>query len=118
MEEIQLNFTMKEFGKVCVITINEPRIDTLKAPELKTELLRIIAGGWKYVLLNLMNVQAVDSSGLGSITFGKRQLNEVGGALGLCCLQDKVLSLMRIAKLDRVFKIYATESEGLERIQE
>jgi anti-anti-sigma factor len=116
MSDSTLDYSVAEHDKICLVTINETKIDTLVAPGLKTELLKLIAGGWKYVILNLEKVESIDSSGLGAVTFGKRQMNDVGGILGLCCMQNKVLTMMKITKLDRVFSIYENAEEGLSRI--
>ncbi len=116
MSEPQISYAIHEHDTVCILEIKEKRIDSLIAPAFKTELLRLIASDWKYILVNLENVDAIDSSGLGALTFGQRQLNEVNGSIALCCPKEKVATLFRISKLDRVFSIYDTSDEGLREI--
>ena len=116
MSEPQFDYSVSQFDDVFVVKIHEPRLDTSLAPIFKTELLRLIAGGTKKILVNLEEVKSIDSSGLGSLTFGRRQMDEIGGEISVCCLQDKVLTLFRIAKLERVFSIFDTQEQGLETI--
>ena len=113
MSESHFDYSISQKGKVHIIAIHDPRLDSTKAPRFKTELLRVIAGGAKNVLVNLRDVETIDSSGLGILTFGRRQMDENGGTLSVCCLQDKVLTLFNIAKLDRVFSVFDTEEDGI-----
>jgi len=113
-----IQYKIKQVDDVCVVIIEETRIDSFKAPSFKTEMLRLIGDGWKYILINLSAVDVIDSSGLGALTFGKRQLDEIGGTLAVCCSRDKVLTLFRISKLDKYFDIYNTEEEGILQIRE
>lgn len=116
MSESHFDYSVSQKGEVYIIVIHDPRLDSTKAPRFKTELLRVIAGGAKKVLINLRDVETIDSSGLGILTFGRRQMDDNGGTLSVCCLQDKVLRLFNIAKLDRVFSVFDTEEEGVKNL--
>lgn len=116
MIEPQSEFSISQRNDICVISVHDSRLDSTKAPGFKTELLRIIGTGVKKVLVDMESVQSIDSSGLGILTFGRRQMDETGGKIALCCLQEKVLTLFKIAKLDRVFAIFDTQKEGLKKM--
>ena len=113
MSEAQFDYSLTRQSDTSIIKVNELRLDRSKTPVFKTELLRLIASGSKKILVNLEKVNSIDSSGLGALTFGKRQLDEIGGEISVCCLQEKVLSLFRIAALDRVFPIFDTVEDAL-----
>jgi len=114
MSEAQFDYSLSRQADISIMKVNEVRLDSAKAPVFKTELLRLIAAGTKKILVNLEKVKSIDSSGLGALTFGKRQLDEIGGEMLVCCVQEKVLSLFRIAALDRVFAIYDTVEDALQ----
>lgn len=114
MSEAQFDYSISRQADISIMQVNEVRLDSAKAPVFKTELLRLIAAGTKKILVNLEKVKSIDSSGLGALTFGKRQLDEIGGEMSVCCVQEKVLSLFRIAALDRVFAIYDTVEDALQ----
>jgi len=114
MSEAQFDYSLSRQADISIMKVNEVRLDSAKAPVFKTELLRLIAAGAKKILVNLEKVKSIDSSGLGALTFGKRQLDEIGGEMSVCCVQEKVLSLFRIAALDRVFAIYDTVEDALQ----
>ncbi|MFC1554952.1 STAS domain-containing protein [candidate division KSB1 bacterium] len=112
MSEDNFKYSLYEKGSLHVILVEESRLNGTNAPLFKTELLRIITGGAKNLVINVKNVESIDSSGLGAITFGNRQMEESGGKISLCCLSDKVSTLFKIAKLDRVFDIFDSEEDA------
>jgi len=114
MSEQLMNYSVSRRDDVWVVTLHEKRLDSSITPSFKAELLRIIQSGAKKLLINMKEVKSIDSSGLGTLTFGLRQLEEVNGEIAVCCVRGKVLALFQIAKLDRVIPIYKTEKEGLE----
>lgn len=116
MSESHFDYSVSQKDDVYIIAIHDPRLDSSKAPRFKTELLRVIAGGAKKVLVNLADVESIDSSGLGILTFGRRQMDDNDGTLSVCCLQKKVMTLFNIAKLDRVFSVFDTVEEGLKNL--
>ena len=99
--------------ELTVVRVKEKVFNSSKAPQMKTEFLKLIGDGAKNILVNLEDVETIDSSGLGSFNFGKRQLNNLGGDLKLCCLQNKAVNLLKISKLDRVYKIFDSEEEAV-----
>jgi len=113
MEKEPLNFTIDNKNYVTVFRIDCSRLDSSKAPELKTEFLRLIAEKTNCILVDLSRVEAIDSSGLGALLFGLRQILANNGNLKLTNLQPKVVSLLKIAKLDRVFEIFDDEESGI-----
>ena len=114
MEKEPLKFNIENKENVAIFRIDSSRLDNVKAPELKTEFLRLIAEKTKHVLVDLKNVDAIDSSGLGALLFGLRQIHAKNGNLKLTNLQPKVVSLLKIAKLDRVFEIFDNEESGIQ----
>jgi anti-anti-sigma factor len=104
---------IKKEKNLTIVRLKEKRFDSSKAPLMKTEFLKLISDGTKNILLNLEEVESVDSSGLGSFNFGKRQLNGLGGDMKLCQIKNKVNNLLKISKLDRVYKVFNSEEEGI-----
>ncbi len=117
MSDQSIAYTHKTIDNICIITLHENNLDTDLAPKFKTELLKLMAEGAKTVLLNMNEVESMDNSGLGALTFGKRQLNEVDGSISICCLRDGVVSLFRIANLDRAFIVFESEDEAVQELR-
>jgi len=110
-------FNQERVGDVRVIRIREKKLTSHEAPEMKTKFLELIIQEGDKLLVNLKDVQNMDSTGLGSFLFGIRQAEHYGKDLRFCEIQPKVQFLIRIAHLDKVIDIYDTEKEALEDFQ-
>jgi len=67
----------------------------------------------KQLLLNLANVDYIDSSGLGEVVRSFTTVRNAGGNLKLLSLTRKVRDLMQITKLLTVLDVFDRESEAL-----
>ncbi|OQX83198.1 hypothetical protein B6D60_10835 [candidate division KSB1 bacterium 4484_87] len=94
-------FTKEMKDDVTIIKINQDRLDAVVAPDLKTELLLSVDNGVTNVLIDLSAVNYADSSGLGALLFGLRQLKNLGGQLKLLGANNRVMSLIKIARLEK-----------------
>ena len=108
-----MKFAVEEIQKVKVLHLNERRLDTHIAPDLKAELLILLDQGPHNVLVDLKKVGYADSSGLGALLFGLRQAKAKGGLLKIMGTQHRVLSLIRIAQLEGVLQNFETEEEAI-----
>ncbi|MCG3157109.1 MAG: hypothetical protein DKINENOH_03740 [bacterium] len=98
---------------VVILRLEDQRLDFSVAPDLKTKFIELTNAGEKHVLLDLANVEYADSSGLGAILFGIRQLRPAKGVLKIVNLQPRVLTLIKIAKLDNVIESFDDEAEAI-----
>lgn len=113
-----MNFKSVTKNNVTVLRLQDERLDSTIASELKAHLLVLIEEGNKNILIDLAKVEYTDSSGLGAILFGVRQARPVNGKIKLANLQSRVLGLIKIAKLDNVIEAYDNEAEALESFKE
>ncbi|QLH53861.1 MAG: hypothetical protein CH6_2259 [Candidatus Kapaibacterium sp.] len=67
----------------------------------------------KALLLDLSNVEVINSLGLGMIVAAYTSLKKNSIALILISPSDKVLNLLKITHLDTIFKIYNSADEYL-----
>ena len=111
-----MKLDIKTKDRFAIIRINESELTSVCAPELKTEILRLLGEGYVFIVVNLETVGYVDSSGLSSLLFGKRQVGAQDGNLKLCCLSGSVLKMLQIAQLDKIFEIFDTEDEAVKSI--
>jgi anti-sigma B factor antagonist len=73
----------------------------------------LLSKGHKQILLNLGDVQYIDSSGLGALVSAFTTVRKQGGELKLLNLTNKVRDLMQITKLYTVFDITNDETEAV-----
>jgi len=108
-----MNHKMEERDRVNILRLLERRLDFHVAPDLKAKLLVMAKQTGANLLMDLAEVEYTDSSGLGAILFGVRQFRQNKGSLKLVNLQPRVLTLIKIAKLDNVIESYDNEDEAV-----
>jgi anti-sigma B factor antagonist len=96
-----------------VVQING-RIELGEGSAAVREVVRdLLAKGRKKILLDLSEVDYIDSSGLGSLVSAFTSVRNDGGALKLVYLTKKVQDLLQMTRLYTVFDIYDDETAAL-----
>ena len=73
----------------------------------------VLAKGQKKILLNLGEINYIDSSGIGELVSGFTSVRNAGGELKLLNLTKKVHDLLQITKLYTVFDIWDNEASAI-----
>jgi anti-sigma B factor antagonist len=81
--------------------------------QLRDSIKELIAKGQKHILLNLGDVNYIDSSGLGELVSAYTSVRNAGGELKLLSLTKKVHDLLQITKLYTVFDIKDDEASAV-----
>lgn len=76
----------------------------------------ILSEGVEALLLDMSEIDYVDSTGLGELVGYLQRFSEQGGKLALLRPQERILKLLKLTRLDEVFKIYEDESKGLKEM--
>ena len=98
-----------------VITL-EGEVDVYTAPQLKQQMIIMLENGAKQMIVNLTDVEYLDSTALGVLIGGLKRMKEIDGNMSLICPVPRIRRVFEITGLDRVFGIYASEPEALEAI--
>ena len=101
-----MRFETKPESDVLVITIPVETLDAANSGEFKQDIVPIIESQVK-VVLDLSNLNFIDSSGLGAILSSLRRISSAGGQLKLCGLQPRVQSVFTLVRMNQVFDILA-----------
>ncbi len=97
-----------------VLYVREERIDAHNSTELKETILHLIEQGEANIIVQLEQVRFIDSSGLGALLSGYKNATAKSGKLAIANMQQQVLSMFELTRLDRVFEIYADLNEAFE----
>jgi anti-sigma B factor antagonist len=81
--------------------------------QLRDAIRDLIAKGQKRILLDLGEVNYIDSSGLGELVSAYTTVKNQGAALKLLKLTKKVHDLLQLTKLYTVFDIYDDEASAI-----
>ncbi len=99
-------------GNAAVISLTG-EVDLYTAPELKTELIRVIDAGRSQVVVDMTDTTFIDSTTLGVLVSGIKRLRPTGGRLALVIVDRNILKIFEITGLDRVFSIFDTTQDAL-----
>jgi anti-anti-sigma factor len=109
---MEISVTRPETGKAKVAP--RGRVDADTSPELKLALQELASEGVLWIVVDLREVDFMDSSGLSALVSGLRALRERGGSLHLCRPQPQPLTALKLTMLDRVFPIFDTPDQALD----
>jgi anti-sigma B factor antagonist len=101
-----MKFDVTKNGTGAVITIKERKLDVSISPELKGEFILLCRPQLKSLIVDLTAVEFCDSSGLSALLIAERQMRQNGGKVKLVGVHKKVLSLLKISQLDKVFELH------------
>ncbi|MCA9752203.1 MAG: STAS domain-containing protein [Gemmatimonadetes bacterium] len=99
-------------GDTIVVKVTVAQIQSTVAATFRNEVVRAVSEARGPVVLNLENVEFVDSSGVGAMVAIFKGL-ERGRTMVLCSPKSPVRSLLELTRMDKIFRVYATESEAL-----
>jgi anti-sigma B factor antagonist len=111
---MKLDVTRKD--GILIITPKVQRIDASIATDLKSKLIDFLDNGDKVLVINLSEVDFIDSSGLGAMVLILRKIG-TEGRIKLCKLKEGVRSIFELTRLDEVFEIHKSEEGALESLK-
>jgi len=112
-----MKYSVDRKDDYAVLTLGEENLNSLKAPDLKAELIVLHNAGNKNLIMDLSNTKFVDSSGLSAILTGNRLWAESGNAFVLTGLvHPSVKMLITISRLDSVLTIKETLSDAVKYV--
>lgn len=82
--------------------------------QLRDSVRDLLAKGQKHILLNLGDVNYIDSSGIGELVSAYTTARNQGGELKLLNLTKKVHDLLQITKLYTVFDVKDDEASAIQ----
>lgn len=109
----QKNYTTQD-GKTVIILAPSGRLDITTAWQFRLKLQECISKLSPHVVVNLSQVNFIDSSGLTSLVAGMRDADKVKGTFRICNVHPEAKLVFEVTMMDSVFEIYETEEEALE----
>ncbi len=99
-------------GPVLIVKPMEPALDAYAANSFRDHVASCIQGGDRRIVLDLSQVQFLDSTGLGAIVSSYKRL-EGDGTVVICHAGEMVMDVFRLTRMDRVFPIVRSEQEAV-----
>jgi anti-sigma B factor antagonist len=114
---VSFKATARESGGATVVDLSG-RITLGEGSAMLREMIRdLLNKGQKRIILNLGDVNYIDSSGIGELVSGFTTVKGRGGEMKLLHLTKKVHDLLQITKLYTVFDVHSDEDTAVRSFQ-
>ncbi len=108
----QIEIQAREKEGIKILDLNG-KLTVGGASDLREKVNEQVAAGNLQQILNLKDVEYIDSTGLGTMVICFMSVQKAGGALKLCNLNRRNLELVLLTKLSTVFQIFNEEQEAI-----
>ncbi len=115
---MQLKLTKRTVDGILAIECSGRIVFGEESGLLRDEVKQAVQNGIKRIVLNLSDVNYIDSGGLGTLVALHTTAHNAGGAIKLANLTKRVGDLMQVTKLLTVFEVYNSEHEALEAFRQ
>ncbi|KAB2910026.1 MAG: STAS domain-containing protein [Ignavibacteriales bacterium] len=113
-----MNHKITLFGEITVYAFAEKRLDANISGLIKGEFGDIVRNqNVKKLVIDLSEVESCDSSGLSTLLVANRLISDVHGGLRVVCPSEKLLTLIKITKLDRVLRLCGSVDEAVRELK-
>ena len=110
---MQCQAVTRKSGNVAVIDLKGGMTIAGGTGKLRSQINDAVAAGYKHVLINLKELNYLDSAGMGELVSACTTMRNLGGDLRLVSPQDRVRNLLQMTKLASIFAIYGDEQAAL-----
>lgn len=100
-------------GKTVIVLVPTGRLDITTAWQFRLKLQECISRLSPDIVVNLGEVNFIDSSGLTSLVAGMRDADKVKGSFRICNVHPEAKLVFEVTMMDSVFEIFDTEAEAL-----
>jgi anti-anti-sigma factor len=112
MIEIEEKRINNQDGHSLIILKPSGRLDITTAWQFRLKLQESISKISPYIVVNLAEVNFIDSSGLTALVAGMRDADKFQGKFAICSIHPEAKLVFEVTMMDSVFSIYDTEEEA------
>lgn len=110
-----INISKEEAGYV-LVQVNLTEANLSHSESFKTQLIALLNQKQRSLWLDMQQVAYVDSSFLGALVAALKHAMSIQRDVVLINLQKDIDDMLKLIRLDKVFKIYGTEREAQQAI--
>ena len=99
-------------GNTLVVKILAARLDAASAPEVKRRIGDWIRSGHRRLVLDVSDVEFIDSSGLHALVFALKQLGSYQD-LAISGPRDAVVNMFKLTRLYQIFNIFSDSEKAI-----
>jgi anti-sigma B factor antagonist len=107
-----MEFTSSSNGTITIVYISG-RFDSYEIPNIQPWFDQQTGGNQPRVVVNLAEVDFIDSSALALLVKGMKRCRQQNGDLVICELQQPVKIIFELTRLDRAFYLFETQPQAV-----
>jgi len=108
-----MELSVEKIGNVAVVRMPGHSLEASNVEEFKRNMAPILDESTS-VVLDIHNLDFVDSSGLGAFLSCLRLVNTAGGDLKICGMRKPVVALFELVRMHRICDVFDTVDEAVE----
>lgn len=112
-----MRFSIENQDNIVIFRLKNKNVNSEVSAALKAEVLIVCQPDLRGMVLDLTEVEMMDSAGLGAILLAYRQLNEYDIPMMLVGVQEYVYKIMEISQINGLFDFFDTVQEAIECIE-
>jgi anti-sigma B factor antagonist len=106
------NTTLEQVEGLTIVSLRMKYLDAQNAKTIKAELQSLLEPEMK-VILDVSDVEILDSSGLGVVISCLRQLSSSGGDLKLAGVSKKLRTIFELVRFHHVLDLFSSREEAI-----
>ena len=111
-----MELSVEKVGNVAVVKVPGRSLEASNVEEFKRNMAPILDKNTS-VVLDIQNLDFVDSSGLGAFLSCLRRLNAAGGDLKIAGMRKSVVALFELVRMHRICDVLDTVDEAVKAFQ-
>jgi anti-sigma B factor antagonist len=111
--DMALSVTRREQDGISILQLSGRLTFGPEDITLNDEIRHALAARRYRLVVDLGNVEKIDSAGLGTLLYARAELRRAGGGLALANLKAAHLKSLLVAKLETVFDVYSSQLDAV-----
>jgi anti-sigma B factor antagonist len=99
-------------GSTLVVKLLTARLDVASTPEVKRSLAKLIRKGHRRLVLDISEVDFIDSNGLSTLVFARQRLGKYG-QMAISSPRNTVMSMLKLTRLYQVFDVFHDRQQAI-----
>lgn len=93
------------------------KLDTISSPILEKKVFNLMVNGQKKLLIDLAEVQYINSAGLRMLLSIKKQIKALSGKFIVCSMTKEVMEIIRLCGFDHVLDLADSEEAAFKKFE-
>jgi anti-sigma B factor antagonist len=113
--EMDLSINVRRDTLVPIIDL-VGEVDAYTSARFREAMVDLIEGGAASLIVSMIKVDYIDSSGLGALVGGLKRSSEHGGRIVIVCDNPQIRKVFEITGLEKVFPLYDVEEDAIKAL--